>query len=279
MHFDANTGHHHVLSKERLKRIAVAIDDGRTRRVRWSGNELVVSDEFAELKSLTAFVESLYYGYPPLVSIQLFDPVVIERVAGQIGGVPFRWELVDWKMPIETTTQKEQEQKILQSWFRLESLSGSKGRRLLAALHYFHVASRLARVGNTPWEFMPEIILNYSKVLEVLFPAGKRDDVRIALKNLEYTDEAIEKYFIPAMALRNEVDVGHVKLTLFKLDDLRVLWRYTEEAESMFRDLLRRLSFRAQAGFPDTLPHEVGKPDSKVSTVLRRLHKFYGAQK
>lgn len=42
-------------------------------------------------------------------------------------------------------------------------------RRLAAALHYYYVAKRLTEAGNLPQEFMTEIILNYYKVLEILF--------------------------------------------------------------------------------------------------------------
>ena len=59
-------------------------------------------------------------------------------------------------------------------------LSRLNNRRIIAALKYYYTACRLSRVGNSPWEFMSEIILNFCKVLESLFPAS-RDTVREGL--------------------------------------------------------------------------------------------------
>ena len=180
-----------------------------------------------------------------LLAIEFADPPIIERVDGQIGDVDFRWELKQWKDQFEITSQEKQEQSVASSWERVGILSVPGRRRLLAALHYYHVASRLARRGQIAGEFLPEMILNLSKVLEVLFPPsgdGKtRDAARNGLLKLDFSEIEIEADYIPAMALRNEIDVGHVDLSLFKVDQLALIHGYTEHAETAFRKLLKRV--------------------------------------
>ncbi len=46
---------------------------------------------------------------------------------------------------------------------------------------------------------------------------------------------------IPAMALRNEIDVGHVELGLFTIDQLRIIHGFTERARLALHRALNRL--------------------------------------
>ena len=59
-------------------------------------------------------------------------------------------------------------------------------------------------------EFLPEVVLNLAKVLEVLFPPGgdgrTRDAVRQNLSQLGFSELEIEADYIPAMALRNAAE-------------------------------------------------------------------------
>jgi hypothetical protein len=96
------------------------------------------------------------------------------------------------------------------------------------------------------------VILNLAKTLEVLFPPGgdgrTRDAARGALRQLGFGDAQIEGDFIPALALRNEIDVGHVELGLFTMDQLKIIHAFTERAEGAFRDLLDRLLSQVESG-------------------------------
>jgi len=209
--FDANTGWHTIESRQPLKPLDVTIEESDVRKVEIRGNMLKVTAPANSLEDLNDLLQSIFIGYPILLSIEFGDPVVITRVDGKVGGTPFRWELTDWRMEFDITTQKHQERKAADSWFRFNVISEPTRRRLMAALHYFHVAIRLARVGISPWEFMSEAILNFSKVLEALFPPhgdGRSiDAARSGLKQLGYTEEELERDFIPAIALRNGIDV------------------------------------------------------------------------
>ena len=110
----------------------------------------------------------------------------------------------------------------------------------MASMYYFGVARRLKVVGNTDFEFMSEIILNYHKVLEILF-GPSREKIREGLTELNYSKDDIEEKFIPLTILRNQIDVGHVTTIVFKEDFLKELYRYLYCLEVYFIDFFEKL--------------------------------------
>jgi hypothetical protein len=210
-----------------------------------------------------------------LLAVDFADPPIITRVDGRVGEVEFRWELASWRASFEVTTQEKQEQSVLTSWQRIGFLSKPGSRRLLAALHYFHVALRLARRGEIAGEFLPEMVLNFSKALEVLFPpAGDgrtRDAVRAGLRSLGFSETDIEADYIPALALRNEIGVGHVALALFKVDQLSVIHGYVEHAESAFKILFSRIFEKLETCSFDIEPYEPKSADGEAVQIIERL--------
>jgi hypothetical protein len=274
MLFNANSGTHSIESKKPLSPLDVTIQEP-SRIVRMDGNVLKIYQLFDSNKQLTETVESIYFAFPILLAVEFADPPIIDRVDGQIGEANFRWELKEWRARFQTTTQDKQENTIASSWQRIGILSGFGRRRLLAALHYYHVAIRLARRGETAGEFLPEMILNLSKVLEVLFPSigdGKtRDSVREGLKSLGFSETEIEADYIPAMAIRNEIDVGHVDLSLFKADHLALIHGFTEHAETTFRNLLKRVFERLELNKFEIPQYFPVSASGKAVEIVKRL--------
>jgi hypothetical protein len=266
--FNANTGQHFVESKSPLAPLEVVIEEP-TRFVAVEGNRVTIKERCEDYKELTDLLESLYFGLPLLLAVEFADPPVVERVEGQIGSVPFRWELSDWRVDLDITTQERQEQRFVTAWNRFNILSAPHRRRLIAALHYFHVACRAKRAGKTPGEFLAEALLNFNKVLEVLY--GPRDQVRTSLAQLGYTAEEIERDFIPSMLLRSSIDVGHPMLALFTLHQLETLHRYADRAERAFRDLLQRLFQAIEAGRLDIPSYETDHVDPKTQRTIETL--------
>ena len=274
MHFNANSGFFSIEANEPLRPLDVTIHEPN-RIVRLAGNILIISQSFESNQQLTEYIESIYFAFPMLLAIEFADPPIIERVDGQIGGVDFRWELKQWKAQFEITTQEKQEQSVASSWERIGVLSVSGRRRLLAALHYYHVASRLARRGQVAGEFLPEMILNLSKVLEVLFPpsgdAKTRDAARNGLLKLGFSEIEVEADYIPAMALRNEIDVGHVDLSLFRADQLAVIHGYTEHAETAFRKLFKRVFDSLASNAFEIDQYEPEPAEGEAVKIVERL--------
>jgi hypothetical protein len=263
-----------IESKAPLSPLDVTIEEPtRTRRL--TGTSLSISQQFASLTEMQDIIESIYFVFPTLVNIPFADPPYIERVDGKVGPTSFRWELAEWRMEFRTTTQEQQEERFASAWKRVGVLSEPHRRRLVAGLHYFHVACRLARAGSTAGEFVAEVVLNLAKSLEVLFPPSgdgrTRDAARTGLRTLGFSEKQIECDCIPAMALRNDIDVGHVELGLFKIDQLKTIHAFTERTESAFRERFDRLLSRIESGETDVAPHELGPPRDEAVQLIERL--------
>lgn len=273
--FNANTGSHTIESEDPLSPLEIRIEEP-DRQVELNGSVLTVSQEFESPEEMLALIEAVAYVLPSLINVSFYDPPYVERVDGVLGGSKFRWELREWKMQFGITTQSIQERHVVNAWQRIDVLSEVKRRRrLTASLHYFHVACRLSRASVTVGEFMAETVLNFSKSLEALFPPEgdgmTRDAVRNGLRALGYEDEQIEMKFVPAMALRDNIDVAHVGLCIFNLNQLRVIHRYVEQAETAFRDLFERLFTAIENDEYQIEPHEMSKPSREVAEVIERI--------
>jgi hypothetical protein len=275
--FNANTGSHTVESKTPLQPLDVTIEEP-SRIIRVKGNILTVSQSFGSNRELTEVVEGVYFGIPVLLAVEFADPPVIERVEGTIGGVTFRWELRHWRAEFRVTTQDEQERAVASSWERIGLLSALGSRRLLAALHFFYVAVRLTRQGTIAGEFLAEMILNLSKVLEVLFPAGGNvrslDAARQGLKTLGFSETEIEADYIPAIALRNAIDVGHVSLSLFTPEQLTLIHGYVGRAEGAYRTLLHRVLKKIESGEFALEPYEPTSARGQAVAVIEKMRQY-----
>ena len=274
--FNANTGQHDIRSKNPLHPIEVRIEDPE-KVVTFHGPRLSLVQELAGQRELAAMIDSVYFGVPVLLNVAFADPPYVTRVDGRIGDVPFRWELAEWRMRFSTTTQEQQETVVALAWDRMGILARPENRRLIAGLHYFHVACRLAREGMTAGEFVAEVLLNLAKSLEALFPstgAGRsRDAIREGLRMLGYTANEIEALFLPVIALRNEVDVGHVELGLFSRDQLAVIHAYCEQAEGAFRQMLERLLSAIESGTTVVAPYVAKSASRRAAQVVDRMRR------
>ena len=278
--YNANTGRQYVTSLELLKPLEVTIKY-KGFKIELAGNKLHILTHCATGKDLIELIESVYYMLPSLLNLDFLDSPMIELTCGKVGNVSFSWEHKQAVGAFDVTTQEIQEKRVVVAWNRMTLLSRhSARRRLLAALQYFYIACRLSEAGTSPSEFMAEIILNYCKILEVLFPPSgngqTRDAPRQGLKKLNYSEEEIERDFLPAMALRNEIDVGHVKLSLFSQAQLNILHRYTDAAEGAFRSMLQRLLAKIESGY-DVIPKDpTGVLDLQTANIIQRLTKYFG---
>jgi len=272
--FNANTGQHWIESEKPLGPLDVILEEPE-RVVRLNGNILEVEQNFESNKELTQLIEGIYFSLPLLLNVDFADPPYVEQAHGEIDGVQFRWELSQWRAEYRTTTQESQELSFVSAWERLGILSVPTNSRLFAAVHFHHVAIRLLRKATIAGEFVPEAILNFSKILEVLFPPdgdGKtREAARNGLSSLGFSELEIEADYIPAMALRNEIDVGHVDLGLFKPEHLTVIHQYVGRAEYCFHLLLKRVFEKVESGEYTLEPYERKPIKGSALAVVKRL--------
>jgi hypothetical protein len=176
------------------------------------------------------------------------------------------------------TDQAKQEKIIQTTWMRLNLLSTFHHRRVIAALNYFHVACRLKTTGNTPWEFMGEVVLNLAKILEALFPPtgniGSINAARDGLKSLGYSEAEIERDYIPAIVLRNKIDSAHISLFDFPREKLDILFKYTDRAESKFRTMLGNLISKIQEGEYKPMPYGNPARVNEAIDIVNKIESF-----
>lgn len=227
---------------------------------------------------LEQLIQSYFYALPPLLGLEMLDSCIFSEVLGRLGNISFCWGLLRSGMEsVDVTTCDIQEERFRRALSRLGVLderNGLANRRLLAATQYFHIACRLAHTPGRRWEFLSETLLNYAKVLESLFPPnadGTISSTRVGLTSLGFDAASIEALYIPALALRNAVDVAHPTLAAFNDKQLATLEQYTDLAESAFRDLLRRIFVRiAEGSFSLSVPSDT-KPSAATLKVLARI--------
>jgi len=140
-----------------------------------------------------------------LLAVEFAYPPCIERIEGSVGTTNFNWELREWRANSRRSTQERQESAAALARERLGVISVPGRGRLLAALHYFHVACRLSRQGVTAGEFLAEMAVNLAKVLEVLFHSrgdGRtRDAARVKLAALGFSEAEIEGDYLLCSAI------------------------------------------------------------------------------
>jgi hypothetical protein len=73
------------------------------------------------------------------------------------------------------------------------------------------------------------------------------------------------------MALRSKIDVAHVGLGIFTVDQLKVIHAYTDLAEEAFRGLLQRILDRTARGEWEVVGYELGAPDADAIATIERL--------
>ena len=211
------------------------------------GNKLYCKSECKDLNSLNELIITLHYLIPFLLNIDFAEPPVVKYTSGKVGACSFTWILDSLDSSFEVTTREKQEQIVINSFEKLKIFKGTSNRRLAAALYYFYIARRLEEAGNSPYEFMSEIILNFNKVLEILI-GDTHDKVRKGLLNFGYTKTEIEMKFIPIIILRNHFDVGHVFIKIINEEHLTLLYEYLKKSENDFRDLLTKAIISVEDG-------------------------------
>lgn len=238
-----------------------------------SANVVSLHGRFERLDDLAARIEEIYYLLPLLLNLEFVDSPLIEQVSGHVGSVAFDWIHEEYEAGCVVTTREIQDERIRSAWYHRGCV---ETRRVFGAFTYFRQACRLSRAGYTQFDFAAEIILNYAKLLEVLFPAepgAGADQARAGLRSLGYSDAEIEACFVPAVYLRHQLDVAHASLAELDADDRLVLQRYVVHAEPHFRRLLRRVCAALEAGklgFADYIEPERRCEVERTIATMRR---------
>jgi hypothetical protein len=275
--WNACRGETSIITDSRLTPIELELKAGAN-VISFTGASMTITANCNSRNELQSILETLYYCLPAILSVDFLDAPIVSEVRGIAGEVTFCWGLLNsgWTQCDRVTTEI-QEKRILKAFERLELIDKNQkqgSRRMLAATEYFHIACQLNRSGNRRWEFLSESLLNYAKALEVLFPAPPQrtiDTARAALKSLGYSEVEIEALFIPAIILRNTIDVAHPNLTIFSAEEAATLHSYADAAEDGFRGLFRRLFDLLEKGNLTLEPVHSTSPSREDRRVVERL--------
>jgi hypothetical protein len=239
MKYDMPTGRIRAKSNPPLDPIDVVISSPDF-IFKLKGTKLTIQFECEDLTQAKGVLETYSLIFPAILNTYFADPPVIKKINGKLGKIPFFYGHEKTEFVFMLQTQEMVEQSVVDSLNVLKLFNFNRNRRLAAALCYFHTSSRLIVAGNSDWEFMAEAVLCMSKSLHILFGEGI-DDVRKGLQDLGYKDEEIEGDYVPILILRNHFDVAHPRLSVFKSDQLKVLYSYLSKSESNFRDLFYKM--------------------------------------
>ena len=240
--------------------------------VQLDGDTASVAFKALTIDQIIDVANMLLYGLPQVLGIHLQFPCFVEHVIGTSSGGEFGYEARALAIQAGLVSEVDQNARVCRALDNLALFTMPGRRRVQAALVYFNRGARRLDAGHTRWEFMSESVLNLAKVLESLFPPdgdGKtRDASRRGLLGLGYSEQDIEEWFIPALALRSELDVAHVWLALLAPDQIEALTAYAENALNRFRDLLAKvvqLSIDGDERIPEYAP---GAGDSKATAMI-----------
>ena len=98
------------------------------------------------------------------------------------------------------------------------------------------------------------------------------DSTRLGLKQLGFEDDEIERDFVPAIALRNYIGVGHVFIALLSREQLKIIHSFAERAEDAFRRMLQNLFEMIDAGDDlDIPPYELRGAREEVNRIIETM--------
>lgn len=276
--WDSNTGRTYITPAEPMARVDVTIEHGGLTAC-FDGNVLVLRGTFEDRRQLENALEAIYYLLPAVLTLEFLDAPRVVRVTGRVGEAEFVWALLATGHAFEVTNTERQEKRLADSWNRMLALMPMEKRRLASAVCYFSAACRLELAGDFAWEFLSDILLNLAKVLETLFPPsgdiGSIDASRAGLRSLGMGDEQIERDFIPVLALRNALDVGHPSLAVFHQTDLEVVQRYCQSVIAPFRAMLADAFAAVEHGRLVLAPFE-REPRREVVRVIEQIRSRMG---
>lgn len=240
MDINSFTGRRTTKSSSPLRPIQLKVN---TEKINFElkGNIIKSSKRCIDFDDVNNFISSIYYVIPVVLNIVFPDPPFITETNGRIGNIRFNWLLKEVGGPIAAVNTEQLETHAKELLKTFDTFLINNNRRLLAALYYFYTARRLLYAENTRFEFMAEYVLNLSKCLESLFVTSDStyNDVRRELKALGYTSAQIESTFIPIMIVRNQIDVGHITLSIREEATLNELYEHLHYAQIQIEYLLK----------------------------------------
>jgi hypothetical protein len=225
-------------------------------------------------------IHTLQYAVPLVFQLSFAGVPYAACVRGTINGVAFWWAPYAVSQILDLTSDATDAKRFDESFRRIKLLQGTKNRRLYVGLSYLYKADRLMESGARPEEFAAEAILNYAKMLQVIFGTESRDEMTDRLVALGIDRAEVARTYIPAMRLRNDLDIGHPATALFTIEQSSILGQYARLAHTEFKKLAVQIVDAVESGSLRLPEGESYTPSAKRARMidelgegLRRTHK------
>lgn len=239
------------------------------------GNVLQVARTCRDHTEATDFVEAYVAWAPAVLHLRVVPPVICNKVGGTIGGVPFEYIYPEIEGGIEASDAETRTRTLTDSLNTLAALVRDEPghRRIRTAAHYLHVAGRLLELPDSPWEFLPEALLNLAKTLVVLFGTEDVEEMRDILSRIGYGPGAIEG-LVSVYYIRSKLDVAHPRLhSDLDVEIATPLYGFLLAKVDSYRRLLVRVMQRVDDGTfelpPDDERRSLRRDIDEITAKLR----------
>lgn len=236
-----------------------------------NGNQLRLTRPVNSLHEAVKFAGSANQCLPGFLSFRFRTFVWIKEFLIRFDGARFRFGLAEAKINIPAATTEENTQRVwsgLDEWSR----SRSKHRRLLGAIYYYRQALRLSQLQLDQISLTPELVLNLTKSLEIIFGTN-RELARKKAKNLGLTDRQIEKCLIPILLIRSQFDVAHVATGPLSPKERQIVVDFCSRATSIIGEILERV---VEAAFEGNFEFDPTSPtlDREKQKLIKALDRY-----
>lgn len=290
IHQNKTTGTFSATSSNRFEPVDVDFQLGKDITLRFQGSDLIITRVVQSLDEVVQIFAFFAHEFSSLLSIYISDAPIVVKAIATLGEKSFVLGLnfvsEQSVSNIVLTTNKGQESLLVDAFQRavwLLTEGKTQRRRLSAAMTFFQRACRLNLLAQRKGEFASEEILNYAKMLEVLFPTkdneGTMDAARRELETLGFSEIQRESLYIPMILLRNQLDSGHPLLSTPSVEQKNILFQYLDKAADAFRLLLHRIFQKIEAedycvpiSTSNQLKRKSSKPIERLASNLAKMN-------
>lgn len=238
------------------------------------GLDLQISGDIAEVSAPAQSVEALHERIgliadhlPGFLAVILKEAIAIEDMFGDVSGSYFEVRVVgDFFYAVQIIDPAKP---------RFDAIDGlgAKGpetRRIAAACRYLNQTLWLRYSSQYPGHFAAEQILNLAKCLQALIPHDSVDTLRVQLDKLRLKPELCD--CIAAITyVRNQLDVGHVKLSALSANQYRDFHHFAQVALEVVQWLVRHVAAVAYSGTHVLPPSREHAESRSADGTMRRV--------
>jgi hypothetical protein len=241
----------------------------------WAGNALELRMDVNSAEEAEQVVASASQLLPAFLSLKLQVFVWIKEFLVDIAGSHSRLVTSSHEYGITIATTEHNEDAVMQSvrnWLRQrrESL------RAVMAIYYYRHARRLAAMEPDRQSMAAEVILKLAKAVEIIF-SSDQDRLRSRAKQWGLDAEFIERWIVPILLIRNELDVAHVASAPLLSTQHQAILDFLARASAHVHTLLLRVLEMSQSG-QVTLDPPSPSMDADKEQLLRKIAEYAASE-